>query len=384
MRVSLPAAVWLESMRSFSAAGFMVNALIFASGTVTVHEAVAPLPSFAVAVTVASPMATAVTRPVSSTVATAGALLVQVTVLSAASSGTTVATVSEAVSVTSTVRALSLSVRDCTFTGTTVTAHSAVAPLSSWAVAVTVAVPRLWPVTVPFASTVAMSVWSLCQLTVRSLAKSGSTVAVRETLRSFSTSTAAGSTVTSEESTVTLTAQVSVLPPSAVVTVMTASPLPTAVTRPVSSTVATAGALLVQVTLWLSALAGSTAALSRAVTLPLSLPRSVSASSCLSSETPLTGTDTWIVFCAVTVSRRAEAAVMTAVPEAWAVTLPVLSTVATVSSLLLHVTSRKAPAGSTEAVRAASPPGLRSASPPVMVMLSGSGRTVTAQEAVLC
>ena len=56
----------------------------------TVQEALAPLPSAAVAVMTAVPQATAVTTPFS-TVATLGLLLVQVTVLSVALSGATVA-----------------------------------------------------------------------------------------------------------------------------------------------------------------------------------------------------------------------------------------------------------------------------------------------------
>ncbi len=56
--------------------------------------------------------------------------------------------------------------------------------------------------------------------------------------------------------------QVAVLPPSAVVTVMVAVPVPTAVTFPLASTVATAGLLEVHVTDLLSASAGATVAVS--------------------------------------------------------------------------------------------------------------------------
>ena len=55
--------------------------------------------------------------------------------------------------------------------------------------------------------------------------------------------------------------------PSSVVTVISAVPSATPVTRPLRSTVATAGAPLRHVTFWLAAFAGSTAAVSCAVAL---------------------------------------------------------------------------------------------------------------------
>ena len=61
------------------------------STTVTLHEALTPLPSLAVAVMVAVPAALAVTLPLASTVTKLVLLLLQVMDLSSASSGVTVA-----------------------------------------------------------------------------------------------------------------------------------------------------------------------------------------------------------------------------------------------------------------------------------------------------
>ena len=63
----------------------------------------------------------------------------------------------------------------------------------------------------------------------------------------------------------TVTLHSAVLLPSAVVTVMVVLPAPTAMTFPLSSTVAAAGLLDVQVTALLAAFSGRTVAVSRAV-----------------------------------------------------------------------------------------------------------------------
>ncbi len=139
--------------------------------TVTVHVAVSP---FAVdAVIVAFPSLTAVTDPFSSTVAISGSLDVHVTVLSEAFSGSMVAVI-VFVSPSVSERVVGSRVMPVIGVGTTVTAHVAVLPPQ---VAVMVASPRAMAFTFPSASTVAISGLLEVQVTVLSVASSGSTLA---------------------------------------------------------------------------------------------------------------------------------------------------------------------------------------------------------------
>ena len=145
--------------------------------TVTLHVAVTPEPSTAVAVMFASPTLTAVTNPFSSTVATSSLSLVHIKPRSSALSGATVAA-SCAVKLFSIVSSFLLSVTEVTSFGETVTLQVAVTPEPSTAVAVMFASPTLTAVTNPFSSTVATSSLSLLHFRVLFLQFSGSTVAV--------------------------------------------------------------------------------------------------------------------------------------------------------------------------------------------------------------
>ena len=129
----------------------------------------------------------------------------------------------------------------------------------------------------------------------------------------------------------TVTVQLAVRLPSSVVTVITAVPAETALTTPFSSTVATSALSLAQVILPLVAFSGATVA----VSVPVS--PTVRDISSLSRLTPVTGTVTVTVQLAVRLPSSV-VTVMTAAPAETAVTTPFSSTVATVSSLLVHVT----------------------------------------------
>ena len=123
--------------------------------------------------------------------------------------------------------------------------------------------------------------------------------------------------------------------PSAVVAVMVAVPSATAVTTPVLLTVATLVSLLVHVTFLLVTFAGVTVAVSVTVWLAALNEWDV-----LFRVMPVAGTgiETVTVQVAERFVPSAVVAVMVAVPSATAVTTPVLLTVATLVSLLVHVT----------------------------------------------
>ena len=144
--------------------------------------------------------------------------------------------------------------------GVTVTSQLAVrAP--SVVVTIMTATPASTPVTVPSWSTVATSGAELLQLTLLSVASSGSTVAVREKDSStlmLAVVTSSLTPLTGMPLAVTVTAQVPCLPSA--FAVMVAVPGLTAFTVP-SVTVATWVSELVQVTLGFVAFEGRTAAL---------------------------------------------------------------------------------------------------------------------------
>ena len=174
-----------------SSARVVLSSVIFATSTlgvglrsftVTLHSACTPLPSFAVAVIIASPACFAVTWPLASTSATAGLSLAQVRSLSVASAGATVGT-SVAVLPSSSARVVLSSVILVTSTlgvglgSVTVTLHSACTPLPSFALAVIIASPACFAVTWPFSSTAATAGLSLAQVRPLSVASAGATVA---------------------------------------------------------------------------------------------------------------------------------------------------------------------------------------------------------------
>ncbi|OPX86619.1 MAG: hypothetical protein A4E52_01502 [Pelotomaculum sp. PtaB.Bin013] len=151
--------------------------------TVTAHFAYLPLPSTAMAVMLAVPAPTAVTLPLLSTVATALLSELQFTPLLLALLGVTLA-VRFSVSPTFMLRLLELKLTLVTNTGpdgtsVTVTAHFAYLPLPSAAMAVMLAVPAPFAVTLPLLSTVATAFLSELQFTSLLVALLGVTLAVR-------------------------------------------------------------------------------------------------------------------------------------------------------------------------------------------------------------
>ena len=176
----------------------------------------------------------------------------------------------------------------------------------------------------------------LSHVTFWLVASLGSTVAVSFSLP-FTSSVIADlfnvTLVTGFVGALTVTSHAAVLLPSAVVTVMVALPAFTAVTVP-SATVATCSLLLLHVTVWLVAFAGSTVAVS------FSLPPSASVNSVLVNVTPVTGTvcGAFTVTLHSAVLPPSAVAVMVAVPAALAVTLPLLSTSAISGLSLFHAT----------------------------------------------
>ena len=154
------------------------------------------------------------------------------------------------------------------------------------ALAVIFASPLPTAFTLPLASTVATLSLLLLQVTVLSVAPSGVTLATSVT---GSSSTVRSSSVSSRvmpvTSTVTFTVQVAVLPPA--VAVIFASPLPTAVTLPSSSTVATFSLLVSQNRVLSEAYSGPTSAVRVAV--PVSAEPAIISRDVLLSVTLFTG-----------------------------------------------------------------------------------------------
>ena len=190
-------------------------------------------PAFAVIVTV--PSFNVVTTP-SATVATVSSDDVHVTVLSAPAGFTVAVNVTLSPAVTDAVVWSNVTLS----TGTTAAA-TVISQVALWspAVAVMVTVPSFNVVTTPSATVATVSSDDV-HVTVLSVAVSGVTVAVNVTLSPAVTDAVALSNVTLSTGTtaaVTVTLQVALFPPA--VAVMVASPSATAVTLPVSSTVAT-------------------------------------------------------------------------------------------------------------------------------------------------
>ena len=151
--------------------------------TVTLQEAFAPLPSLAVQVMVAVPLALNVTLPAELTVATFVLLLFHVTALFAAAAGDTVAFKVKVLPLFS-----ETEVRLSAILATprlTVILQEALAPPPSLAVQVIVAVPRLLAVTMPVAVTVATLVLLLFQVTAVFVASEGAAFAQSCTVLPF-------------------------------------------------------------------------------------------------------------------------------------------------------------------------------------------------------
>ena len=310
--------------------------VIFVTGTLTVtlQEAFTPLPSFAVAVIVAVPFAMAFTLPFASTVAIFVLLLFQVTALLLALEGRTDLTLSAVFTPLFRIRLVFASV--IFVTGTlTVTLQEAFTPLPSFAVAVIVAVPFATAFTLPCASTVAIFVLLLFQVTALLLASEGTIdltfSAVFAPLFRIRLVFASVIFVTG---TLTVTLQEAFTPlPSFAVAVIVAVPFATAFTLPCASTVAIFVLLLFQVTALLLASEGTTDLTFRAVFAPLFRIRLVFASVIF-----VTGTVTVTLQLAWAPPPSSAVAVIIAVPFATPFTVPSVSTVATVVSLLFQVT----------------------------------------------
>ena len=310
--------------------------VILVSFLLTVIVQLAVFPFSLIAVIMAVPALFAVTLPIRSTVATATLLLLHLTLFPyVVFSGSTVAVrvvVSPSVSVALLLLRL-ISVIGISFL-LTVTVQPAVFPFVL--VAVITAVPALFAVTVPLASTVATASLLLPQLTfLLSVVFSGSTVAVSlyvlpstiPTVLSLRRTSVTGICFFS-----TFTVQPALFP-FVLVAVITAVPALLAVTFPLASTVATASLLLLQLTFLLSVVfSGSTVAVSLYV-LPSTIPTVLSL-----RRTSVTGI---CFFSTFTVQPAlfpfVLVAVITAVPALLAVTVPLTSTIATASLLLLHV-----------------------------------------------
>ena len=126
-----------------------------------------------------------------------------------------------------------------------------------------VASPTFTAVTLPLASTVAISGLSDFHVTFWLVASSGRTVAVRVSLpptRRLVSLLLSFTPVTLISLSLTVTLQVAVLPPSSVVTVIVASPAFTPVTLPLASTEAIAALLDFHVTFLFAASLGDTVA----------------------------------------------------------------------------------------------------------------------------
>ena len=238
-----------------------------------------------------------------------------------------------------------------------------------------VAVPTATAVTLPLASTVALDVSLLSQVTVLYVALSGATVAVSVSLAPTWSVRLSLLSVTEVTGTgLTVTAQVADLPSA--VAVMVAVPTATAVTLPLLSTVALEVSLLVQVTVLYVALSGATVAVS------VSLAPTWSVRLSLLNVTEVTGTGLTVT---VQVADFPPAvAVMVAEPMATAVTFPLESTVALDVLLLVQVTVlSSALSGLTVAVSVSLAPISRVSSVLLRVTeATGTGLTVTLQVAL--
>jgi hypothetical protein len=207
----------------------------------------------------------------------------------------------------------------------------------SLVVTVIVAEPVEFAVTAPVEETVATEGLLEDQVTERSVASDGKTVAVNDCMSpSFMIrlERLSWTPVTAILLAKTVTVQVAVLPPSFVLTVIVAVPVEMAVTTPLLPTVATEALLELQETVGSVALDGLT------VAMRVCLSPSVMVMLLLSSVTPVTET-TFALTVTVQVALYPPSfvvTVMVVVPAVTAVILPVLETVATEELLEVQVT----------------------------------------------
>jgi hypothetical protein len=303
--------------------------------TVTVQVAFFLLPSFVVQVMVAFPTPTAVTFPLESTFATLVLLDFQVTFLFVVVTGFTVF-VSVDVLPTVSDNVVLFSETPVAFITGTVTLQVAFLPLPSFALHVMVAVPVPTAVTFPLESTVATLLSLEVQLTFLLVAVDGFTVFVSVKEFPFISDNAVTFRLTLVTGFVTVTLHVAFLPlPSFALHVMVAVPAPTAVTVPDEFTVATLLSLDVQLTLLFVAVVGFT------VFVSFSVPPTLSANVDLFRVTLVTLTvvtaTSFTVTLALALYVPADVvAVIVAVPAPFAVTTPLLSTVATLVFELFH------------------------------------------------
>ena len=125
-------------------------------------------------------------------------------------------------------------------------------------------------------------------------------------------------------------------PPHSVVARIIAVPAPTAVTRPLASTVATVLSLLLHITFRLEALAGVTVAVRLRVA---ACPASIWAAFVF-NVMPVTGIGATVMVLVAVCPPSCVVTVMVAVPTDTAVTTPLVFTVATAGLLLLHIRLR--------------------------------------------
>src|SRR5439155_8544303 len=307
-------------------------------GACTVTTDVPLLPSL-VAVTVAvPPSATSVTSPVGDTVITVGVLDVHATdrPVKGLPLASLSVTFSWMVPWSGSVAGAGLTTTVATGTSATVTAA---VPAFPSLVAVIVAVPAATPFTSPLLLTVAILVLLLAHVTVRPVSAVPAesfgvavSCAVCPTIRLA----VAGATATEATGTgVTVTAAVLLLP--SLVAVMLAEPGAMPVTRPLGLTVATVVSPLLHVTV-------------RPAKVPPaeSFGVAVSCTVCptvrlaVAGETVTEATGTVVTVIAAVLVFPSLVAVMVAEPGATPVTWPLGLTVATVVSLLFHVTVRPA------------------------------------------
>ena len=226
----------------------------------------------------ACPVPCAVTLPFSSTVATLSSLLSHMTVLLVASSGSTTASIlcllptvkmpSESSNVMDSITFTTVTfVSALMFSGTTsislsTSALSFVAEVSATILVVMMQSPTPTAVTLPFSSTVATDSSLLSYVSLTSVASSGVIFASSAFVASpFSSSSRLSGADTPVGRITTLICVVELIFAVSVVTVTSASPAPTAVTKPESSTVTTLSSELLQSNVSFSASSATSAVL---------------------------------------------------------------------------------------------------------------------------
>ena len=292
------------------------------------------VPSLVVAVIVALPTPTAVTKPSELTVAIASSSLCHVTVRSSTVSGDTIA-VNCAVLVLSNANSVLFNEISSANFGETVTVQDTDNFVPSLVVAVIVVFPTPTAVTNPSELTVATFSSPLCHVTVRSSTVSGDTIAVSCAVSVLSNANSVlFSEISSANFGVTFTAHVAIfLELSLAVAVTVAVPAFKAFTQPSALTTTISSSLLVHVTVRSSAVSGSTVA--------TNCTESVFSivSSFLFNDIDSVNIGVTVTLHVANMPESSVAvAVIVASPTPIATTLPLTSTVAIFSALLVHLT----------------------------------------------